>query len=644
LRPAQAIHNWQLDQKADLGLSAPKPRYVPAFRTLVGYMKPHAWRLCAVVGCAVASVMSDLLQPYLVKVAIDDNLMAGRNDWRALIAIGGAYFLLSVAGLAFTYLQGNLLQAIGQSVVAKIRTQLFDHILKQSMRYFDRMSRGGLITHISSDTEAISQFFNQVLLSLIRDGFTVVLILAMMFRLDATLALYSLLLLPAVSAVAAAFRSRMRKTYQLARTRLSRMVAFVAENLSGMSIVQAFHQQKEQQKRLEELNEEYFRANLREIGTNVAFGRTFELLSNLFIAFITWAGGRAVVGHSLEFGVLYAFIAYIRQFFQPVSTITQQWNTLQAATVAVTRIWDVLSQKPDITDRATRGSEGAPDEGRTWPAEGGGSSAAGAGLGRFSPERVKGGIVFDRISFSYDGVVPVIRDLDLEIAPGEMIGIVGSTGAGKSSLISLLCRFYDVDEGSIRIDGTDIRDIPQAVLHRLVGLVQQEPFLYSGSLIDNVRLFDESVPREDVIRACELVGADMIAKKMRNGYDARLSGRGSGLSAGERQLIAFARIAVFRPKVLILDEASANLDSHTEQLLQHALDVVSRGRTTIVIAHRLSTVRQADRIIVMSRGRIAEQGTHEQLLSRRGMYWELYRLSVGQKAGLTNIPESGEQP
>nr|WP_246070464.1 ABC transporter ATP-binding protein [Paenibacillus kobensis] len=591
-----------MDQKADPNMPEQKPQYVSAFRALSRYVRPHIVSFSLVFLFTIIAILSDLLQPYLMKIAIDDNLLAGRNDYQGLLLICAAYFALSASSFLFTYLQNNLLQRIGQSIVGLIRKQLFSHILRLSMRYFDRMSSGSLITHISSDTEALNQFFNQVLLSLFRDGLTLILIIAMMFHLDSQLALYCLVLLPVISLIAIGFRSFMRTTYQLARTRLSRMVAFVAENLSGMNLVQAFHQQREQEKQFNERNGLYFQANVREIRTNILFGRTFDVLSNLSIAFVTWVGGNAVLGDHLAFGVLYAFITYIRQFFQPINTITQQWNTLQSATVAISRIWTVFESEPDVKDP----KKAAED----W-----------------NEQDVRGRIEFDHISFAYEPDVPIIRNLQLTIAPGEMIGVVGTTGAGKSSLISLLCRFYDVQEGAIRIDGFDVRHIPQASLHRMVGLVQQDPYLYSGSIIDNVRLFDESISREEVIAACEFVGASTVIQKLIGGYDTKLSERGSGLSSGERQLISFARIIVFKPKVLILDEASANLDSQTEQLIQSALHAVSRNRTTIVIAHRLSTIQQADRILVMSKGQIVEEGTHSQLVEAGGHYQELYENS-----------------
>ncbi|WP_245375389.1 ABC transporter ATP-binding protein [Paenibacillus eucommiae] len=575
-----------------------------AFKAILAYTKPFRFTFLAVFFCTLLAISADLLQPYLMKIIIDDNLLAGKNDFRALVIVGAIYVGLSIIGLTFSYFQSNLLQYAAQSIVGRIRKELFDHITKLSMSFFDRFSSGSLVTHVSSDTEALNQFFTQVFLSLVRDGMTLLFITILMFHLDPVLAGYSMILLPIIAAIAIGFRSYMRKTYQMARAQLSRLIGFVAENLAGMNLIQAFHQEKEQESYFSERNHKYLKANLREIRTNVLFNRSFDILGNLSIAFITWLGGMAVFHKQMEFGVLYAFITYIRQFFQPINSITQQWNTLQSAMVSMERLWRVFSVKPIVQEAESPRN--------------------------IDLSKVKGEIEYDHIRFGYQEDRPIISNLDLHIGAGQMIGIVGTTGAGKSSLMSLLCRMYDVQEGSIKIDGTDIREISHASLQRMIGLVQQEPFLYSGSLIDNVRLFDESISREEVIEACQFVGAEMLVERMQNGYDTHLSERGSGLSAGERQLISFARIVVFKPKILILDEATANLDSQTEQWVQDALQVVSEGRTTLVIAHRLSTIMQADRIIVMSQGRIIEQGTHAQLIKKRGLYERLYSHSMGK--------------
>lgn len=608
MTPSKANNPTPNETETDIssGYEISKADRKAAFRAMLAYAVPHRGKFALIFLLTVLAIAADLLQPYLVKIAIDDNLMAGKNDFGMLLGISGIYLVFVVLALVFTYLQNNLLQYVGQTIVARIRKQLFEHISKLSMSFFDRFSNGSLVTHVSSDTETLNQFFTQVLLSLMRDGMTLVFIILLMFHLDPVLAGYSMLLLPIIIGIALAFRSYMRKVYRAARTQLSRLIGYTAENLAGMSLIQAFHQEKQQQKSFNEQNNRYFRWNLKEVRTNVLFNRSFDMLGNLSIAFIVWIGGSAVFERTLEFGVLYAFITYIRQFFQPINSITQQWNTLQSTTVSMDRLWRLFSIKPEVEEPADPVS--------------------------LKPGAVRGRVEYRQVVFGYGEGATLLNGLELDIAPGEMLGIVGATGAGKSSLMSLLCRFYDVREGSVCIDGVDVRRIPQATLHRIVGLVQQEPFLYSGSIIDNVRLFDESITREQAIRACKFVGADSLISRLPDGYDTMLSERGSGLSAGERQMISFARIVVFQPRILILDEATANLDSHTEQLVQAALRIVSKGRTTIVIAHRLSTIMQADRIIVMRAGQIIEQGSHRELLALNGYYGQLYSHSQGAHA------------
>lgn len=574
-----------------------------AFKALFSYAKPHRRTFLGVFACAFLAILADLLQPFLIKYAIDEKVLFGAYGPKILIGIAVGYLLLEAFSGVFSYVQANLLQRVGQSIVALLRKDLFKHITGQSMSFFDRNSMGGLVTNESSDTETINQFFTQVLFSLVRDGLSLILVVVFMFALDVQLALYCLILFPIITVIVVAFRKHLRSCYQQARSLLSRLIAFTAENLSGMSLIQSFHQEQEQEDRFTDRNTSYLKANLREVRASVLFNRSFDVLGNLAVAFVVWLGGLAVLDQQIQFGVLYAFISYIRQFFQPINQITQQWNTLQSTTVSMDRLWRIFSTQPEV-------KEPAHEERKT-----------------LRPVAVRGQVDFNHIGFSYVEGQEVLHGLDLHIQEGEFIGIVGTTGAGKSSLVNLLARFYDVDRGSVEIDGTDIRRLPQQDLHQIVGLVQQEPYLFSGSIVDNVRLFQEHITREEVIKACRQVGADPMIKRMGRGYDTKLSNRGSGLSAGERQLISFARIMVFRPKILILDEATANLDSQTEQLIQHALSVVAAGRTTLVIAHRLSTVQHADRIIVIDSGRIVEAGTHGELLNLNGYYAELARHS-----------------
>lgn len=591
------------DASSRSGSSGRRSERSQSLGILLSYAKPERASLLGVAGCALFAILADLLQPLLMKFAIDERVLFGRHGLRTLILLASAYLLLAAVSVLFAYLQANLLQRTGQTIVARLRKDLFRHITSQSMSFFDRNASGSLVTNESSDTETINQFFTQVLLSLIRDSMSLVLILGFMFALDARLALYCLLLLPLIAAIAIAFRAYLRRTYQDSRSRLSRLIAFTAENLSGMSLIQAFHQEKEQTRRFTEHNGGYLAANLREVRGSVLFNRSFDILGNLSVAFVVWIGGIAVLKGRVEFGVLYAFISYIRQFFQPINQITQQWNTLQSTLVSVDRLRRIFAVEPEVKDPEPTKAVSLTESG------------------------VQGRIDFNDISFSYTEGQEVLHGLDLHIRPGEFIGIVGTTGAGKSSLVNLLTRFYDVNEGSVEIDGADIRLLPQEKLHRIVGLVQQDPYLYSGTIVDNVRMFREEVSREDVIRACRQVGAHAMIERLRGGYDSRLSDKGSGLSAGERQLISFARILIMQPKILILDEATAHLDSHTERLIQRALDVVSEGRTTMVIAHRLSTVQHASRILVMRDGVIAEEGDHSALMALGGYYAELVRHS-----------------
>jgi len=580
-------------------------------KLLLGYAKPHTLAFVGVAVCALLGISAELLQPLIVQIAIDEHLAKGEGG-SSLIRLGIFYLGIAIVSFIFTYLQNNLLQYAGQSIIARIRKDLFGHISKMSMSFFDRTHSGSLVTNVSNDTETISQFFTQVLLSLVRDGMMLILIIVLMFSLDPQLAAFSMLILPVIFVVAALFRSYLRSTYQQARSRLSRLIAFTAENLSGMGLIQSFRQEDEQLGRFTEQNRKYWDANLKQIRSNVLFNRTFDILGNAALVLMVWLGGRAVLGQSMEVGVLYAFVSYIRQFFQPINQITMQWNTFQSTTVAVERIQRVLQTQPDVDEPLDRERVS------------------------LDKKALRGDVNFRNVTFGYRPDRPVLKSLDLHIQSGEMIGVVGTTGAGKSTLISLLNRFYDVDQGSIEIDGTDIRKFTQSDLHAAVGLIQQDPYLFAGSIIDNVRLFREDITREQVIEACRFVGAHPMILRLPNGYDTHLSERGSGLSAGERQLISFARILVFRPKILILDEATANLDSETEKLVQQALASVSKGRTTIVIAHRLSTIMHADRILVMQNGELTEQGTHAQLLASGGHYADLYRHA--RQSGRKQLP------
>jgi len=573
--------------------------YLSDFGTLAPYVKRFRLRLLLVFLLVIAVVMVDLIQPYLVKVAIDKYLVVRVPNERAILLMAGGYLGVVLLSFGLTYYQEILLQYAGQSIVRAIRIDLFRHIQTLALRYFDQNSAGRIITNVVSDTEALNNFFTQFLSSTLRGLFSLVLIMGFMVQLDLKVALYCFILIPLVVSIAVFFQRRMRSINTEVRARLGNAIAFLAENLQGMPIIQIFRQEAKQQKRFDERNRLLVRASIRENWYFLLFFNVTELLGDLGIAALIWFGGQAVLGGALSFGVLYAFIGYIRRFFQPINTISQQMNTFQSTLVATERIAATLREEPDIRERA-----GAV------------------------PPVIRGEVRFDRVSLAYRPGHPVLKEIRLEIRPGERVGFVGATGAGKSSLMNLVTRFYDASAGRVVIDGKDVRDWPLEALRNTIGIVQQDVTLFSGSVLDNIRFFQEGIAEERVREACRLVGAEPFILRLAQGYHTQLSERAATLSAGERQLLSFARVLVFDPRILILDEATASLDSRTEEVLQRAIHRVSAGRTLLVIAHRLATVQEMDRIIVLDQGRIIESGTHDDLLVRGGHYWQLHQSGI----------------
>ncbi len=577
--------------------AAPQTGSMRSLGRLVPFARPYGWHFAAVVGLVVVFNASSVLQPFLVKIAIDRDLSVAHPHPHALLMISLLYVGVAILGAAANIAQMVILQYAGQSVVKAIRMRLFAHIERQAMAFFDGNAIGRLVTNVSSDTETVSQFFTQFFLSLIRDGLSILMIIVAMFELDAGIARECMVVLPVIFGVSLVFRGRLRDAYHATRTRLSSVVAFLAENLSGMRIIQIFHQERRQADRFGALNHDYRMANIREYGTSVMFNRSLDLLGNLSVAAVVWLGGGAMLRHAILFGTLYAFISYIRQFFNPINSITQQWNTLQSSVIAAERIGRVMAIEPSVVD----------------------------------PERptvlgeVRGEVRFAGVTFGYKPDEPVLTGIDLAIRPGAFVGFVGATGAGKSSIMSLLTRLYDPQEGAVLLDGTDIRRLAQSELHRHVGIVQQDLQLFTGTVADNIRLFRPDISDGQVEQAARMAGVDDMIRRFPGGYRTHLFAKGANLSMGQRQLIAFARVVALDPRVLILDEATASLDSQTEAVLQESLRRVAQRRTTLVIAHRLSTVRDADMIVVLDRGTIAEQGTHEELVGRRGLYEKLYR-------------------
>ncbi len=570
-----------------------------ALKTLFPYIKSHRKRLALVCTLVVAVVVIDLVQPWLVKEAIDRYVTVSRPDSGAILFMALSYLGLVLFAFGLTYYQDIVLQQIGLSIVRSIRIDLFKHIQRLALRYFDQNSPGRIITNVVSDTEALNNFFTQFLANSLRGTFSLLLIMFFMLRLNVVIALYCFLLVPPVVFLAFYFQSKIRTINTEVRHRLGVLIGFLAENLSGMAIVQIFHQEEKQRKLLEERNKALLEWTIRENRWFLLFFNITELLGDLSIAALIWFGGKGVIGGTISFGVLYAFIGYIRRFFQPINTISQQMNTLQSSIVASDRISRTLQEIPDIKEV----------------------------VGAKAPE-VAGLIMLDGVSLAYRPGHLVLNDIHMKIHPGERVGFVGATGAGKTSIMNLVTRFYDVTSGALIIDGKDIREWPLDVLRRSIGIVQQDVTLFSGTIIDNIRFFQAEISEERVKEACRLVGAEPFILRQSLGYATILSERASTLSAGERQLLSFARVLIFDPRILILDEATASLDSRTEEVLQKAIHRVSAGRTLLVIAHRLSTVQQMDTICVLDKGKIVEMGSPGELISQQGHYWRLHQAGM----------------
>ncbi len=573
---------------------------IDALKVLLPYWRNHKKSLVGILVLVILVVAADLLQPIIMKEAIDKHISVPNPDYNTLLEISFIYLVIVIITFGLTYFQSMLLQSTGQKIIKHIRTDLFRHILSLSLKYFDKNPSGRILTNIVSDTEALNSFFTDFLANNLRNIFTLILIIVFMFQLNVEIAALCFLVVPVIVFISAYFQKRLRKVNQEMRGRLSTLVAFLAENLAGMYIVQIFNQEKKQYKHFNERNSAYLKSAIKENRLSLAFFLFTESIGDVGVAALVWFGSGPVIRGTVSFGVLFAFIGYIRRFVQPITSITMQLNSFQNMLVATDRIVATLNEKPDIID--------APD------------AAA--------PKVIRGGVEFKDTFLAYREGLDILKGISLKIKPGDRVGFVGASGAGKTSLMSLLARFYDTTGGSVIIDGKDIRKWPIADLRRTVGIVQQDITLFSGSVVDNIRFFRNEISRERVIEVCKLIGAHHFISKLPNGYDTVLTEKGATLSFGERQLLSFARVMVFDPKILVLDEATASLDSETESILQQAITQVSEGRTLLVIAHRLSTVQQMDYIVVLDNGHIVEKGSHEELLENDGYYNKLHKSGV----------------
>lgn len=573
---------------------ATKP--IHSLTILIPYLRKYKWRLVGILFLIITVVGIDLSQPLIVKEAIDRYIRISNPDYAAIRWMSGIYAGVVLLAFGLTYFQDVLLQATGQRIVRDIRANLFQHILGLSVKYFDKNPSGRIITNLVSDTEALNNFFTDFLANTLRGLLTLLVIIGYMFQLDFRFAAWCLVVVPLILVISRYFQKRLQVVNQEMRGRLSRLIVFLAENLAGMAIVQIFRQEAKQFRQFDSRNRQLLQSMLGENKLLLLFFLFTEALSDFGIAALVWFGSSSVIRGTVTFGVLYAFVGFIRRFFQPINTITMQMNVLQSMIVASQRIAQTMAETPDILELPeTR-----------------------------APQKIRGAIRFEEVQLAYLPGKNVLKGISLDIHPGDRIGIVGSSGSGKTSLMNLLVRFYDCTKGQILIDEKPITEWPLADLRKTVGMVQQDISLYGGSVLENIRFFRQEIPRERVIEVCRSIGAEPFILAMLGGYDAPLTEKGATLSFGQRQLLSFARVIVSDPRILILDEATASLDSETEAILQDAIAKVSEGRTLLVVAHRLSTVQQLDKIIVLDNGLIVEMGTHAELLALRKHYYRFY--------------------
>lgn len=526
-----------------------------------------------------------------------------QSDVKGLYRLGFTFLGLVILGFGLNYAQVYLLQRTGQRILFNLRNEIFTHLQKMSLSFFDKNPVGRLVTRVTNDTETLNEMFTNVLVNLFKDIFMLIGIMVIMATLNLKLALVIFLMLPLVLTASAIFRIKARTAYREVRTKLARINANIAENISGMRIVQIFKQEEKKFKEFDEINTSYLKATLMEIRVFAIFRPFIDLLYYLALALLIWFGGGSVLRGTIEFGVLYAFVSYVQMFFQPINDLTEKYNILQSSMASSERIFQLLDKEEDIKNPQN------PKE----------------------LKEVQGKIEFKNVWFAYNEGEWVLRDVSFTINPGETIAFVGATGAGKTSIISLISRFYDIQKGEILVDGINIKDISQQELRKHIGVVLQDVFLFSGDIKSNIRLNNTKISDDDIAQIAKTINADTFIEKLPDKYNEEVQERGSTFSSGQRQLLAFARALAFDPSILVLDEATANIDTETEVLIQQALLKLIEGRTTIIVAHRLSTIQNADKIIVMHKGKIREMGNHQELLQKGGLYHDLYQLQYKEE-------------
>ena len=564
------------------------------------YMAENLTRAeCTALQNADTSVLKNYVSEGAQKLTSNDLKILRQNDFKGILKAGILFLLLLFSGFFLNLADTWLLQKMGQQIVYKLREETFTHIHSLSLSFFNTTPVGKLVTRVSNDTEAVNELFSTILVKLFKNVVKIIGYAVVMLSINVKMAGISFLLLPLVAILTFVFRHLSRKAYQITRNKITELNTFLSEHISGMKLIQIFAREKEKYSEFEGKSMELYRANFREIMTFAIFRPSIYMVSVIAMILVIRTGSLSVLNGNLSLGTLFVFITYISSFFEPIQELSEQLGTLQSSIASAEKIFSVLDVKPEIVSPADP-----------------------------TPVNILGEIEFRHVWFAYEEENYILKDVSFVIQPGEKAAFVGATGAGKSTILNLIGRYFDIQKGQILIDGIDIHEIDLDVLRGAIGQVQQDVFIFTGDIKSNISLNNEAISPDDVRRAAEIVNADPFIQKLPHGYDEPVTERGSTLSAGQRQLLSFARTLAYDPKILVLDEATANIDTETETLITQALARLMDGRTTIMVAHRLSTIQHADKIIVMHHGEIKESGTHQELLAKDGLYKKLYELQL----------------
>lgn len=569
-----------------------------ALLRLLSYAKPYAFWVALALILVLVLTWFDLYRPILIGDAI--NLFEADGDYDVIVNTAIKYSIVLALGFVFNIAQTWILQKTGQNIILQVRRELYLHIQSLSSRYFDLTPVGKLVTRVSNDVEALNEMYSDILVKLFRNIIKIIGLAAVMLVYDYKLALFSFILLPIVILLTVFFRRMARKIYRIYRTRLTDLNTFLSEHLSGMRIIQIFGREERKYEEFHDKNKKLYKAFYNEMLIFAVFRPLMYILSVLSLMIVLWVGSREVFAAVISVGTLYIFSNYIQSFFDPIQELAEQFSTLQSSIASAEKIFTIMDEEFSIEEVEN-------------PV--------------VLPE-IKGRIEFDHVWFAYDDENYVLRDVSFVIEPGQKAAFVGATGAGKSSILNLIGRYYDIQKGHIYIDGVDIKELSKKQLRSAIGQMQQDVFIFEGDIEYNIRLHDEDITDEDVKKAAEYVNASRFIEKLPRAYKEPVTERGATFSAGERQLLSFARTLAHKPSILVMDEATANIDTETEILIQEALEKLMEGRTTIMVAHRLSTIQHADCIMVMHKGKIREQGTHQELLAQDGIYKKLYELQM----------------